>query len=159
MQHTRKALKFLHSLAACGMIGALLGYAMLLVHAPQETPAAYADMRQSVSALCNYMLFPSLAVVLVSGVFSMAAYQPFQGMHWVWIKALMGLGMFEGTLAIIGTKARRAAELSARIAEGADEADALAQAIASEWQALGVITALSVASVALGVWRPRFSKS
>ncbi len=36
----RKALKFLHSVASCGLIGSLACYALLLVYAPQETPRA-----------------------------------------------------------------------------------------------------------------------
>ena len=78
----RKTWKFLHTLAACGVIGALLGYAVLLAHAPQDTPEAYAAMRQSISALCDYILFPSLAVVLITGLLAMAAHHPFVEMRW-----------------------------------------------------------------------------
>ena len=150
----RKTWKFLHTLAACGVIGALLGYAVLLAHAPQDTPEAYAAMRQSISALCDYILFPSLAVVLITGLLAMAAHHPFVEMRWVWLKALMGLGMFEGTLAVIGSKANDAAAIAARIADGGAEEGLLAAVLAYEWHSLGVLIALAAANVLLGVWRP-----
>lgn len=154
----QKAIKFLHSLASCGLIGALLGYMIVLIAAPQDTPAAYADMRQSINGLSNYLLLPSLAVALVSGLVSMIVQPVFLDRRWVWIKALSGLAMFEGTLAIIGAKANHAAKVSIQIAEGTAEPDALDTALANEWYSLAVIMALSVANVALGVWRPALGK-
>ena len=154
----QKAIKFLHTLAACGLIGALLGYMVVLIAAPQDTPAAYADMRQSINGLSNYLLLPSLAVALVSGLVSMIVQPVFLERRWVWVKALSGLAMFEGTLAIIGAKANHAAEVSIQIAGGMAKADALDTALAYEWQSLAFITALSVANIALGVWRPPLGK-
>ena len=66
MRRLPKTLKFLHTLAACGIIGGIGCHMILLIFAPQGTPAAYADMRQSISAISNYVLVPSLAIVLVS---------------------------------------------------------------------------------------------
>ena len=63
----RKATKILHSLASCGLIGALLGYMVVLIAAPQDTPTAYANVRVIISALCNYMLLPSLAIAMNAG--------------------------------------------------------------------------------------------
>jgi hypothetical protein len=62
--------------------------------------------------------------------------------------------MFEGTLAVIQSKAGEAARLSEKVAKGEPASDALAAAIASEWTALYAILALSVANYVLGVWRP-----
>ncbi len=153
----RKSLKFLHSLASCGLIGALAGYAIVLLYAPQATASTYADIRQTIAALCNYLLLPSLAVALVTGLLSMAAHQPFQDQRWVWVKALLGLSMFEATLGIIQSKATAAAVVSAKIAAGEAEPGALAAAIAGEWMSLATIAALSVANIVLGVWRPRLA--
>ena len=154
----RKALKFLHSLASCGLLGALLGYMILLAVGPQDTPNAYADLRQSINALCTYLLLPSLAVALVTGLLAMVVHQPFQSFRWVWVKALLGLAMFEATLAVIGAKADSAAKLSIRIAEGEIAADALAKVLAYEWHSLGILVALSLANIVLGVWRPSLKK-
>jgi Predicted integral membrane protein (DUF2269) len=154
----RKAMKFLHTLASCGLIGALLGYAIVLIYAPQDTARSYAEARQTISALCTYLLLPSLAVALITGLLSMAVHPPFQDQRWVWVKALLGLSMFESTLAIIQAKATTAATVSAKIASGAAEPGALAAALSSEWSSLGAILALSIANIVLGVWRPRLAR-
>ncbi|MDP3493283.1 MAG: hypothetical protein Q8R82_09210 [Hyphomonadaceae bacterium] len=151
----RKATKILHTLASCGLIGALLGYIVILLAAPQETPAAYANARAAIAALCNYLLLPSLGIALMSGLFSMVVHPPFREQRWAWLKALLGLTMFEATLGIINAKAGAAAALSARIAAGEPQQKALADAIANEWGSLTAIMVISVANVVVGIWRPR----
>lgn len=151
----RKAVKILHSLAAGGLLGGLACYAILLLAAPQETPAAYADLRRSIAVISDYVLLPSLAVALVSGLVSMIVHRPFLDLGWVWIKALLGILMFKGTLTIVSAKADHAATVSARIARGEAPADALAELVTLEWGTLAVVAAIAVANVVLGVWRPR----
>ncbi len=153
----RKAIKFLHTFASCGLIGALLGYVVILVWGPHETATAYAEARRAISALCDYLLLPSLAVALVSGLLSMAAHRAFLDTRWAWLKALLGLSMFEATLGFIQSKATSAAALSMRVAAGDEERSALAEVLANEWMSLCVILALSAAQVALGIWRPRLA--
>jgi uncharacterized membrane protein len=154
----RQTVKLLHSLSSCGLIGALLGYMIVLLYAPQSTPAQYADARQIIDALCQYLLLPSLAISLISGLISMVVHKPFMDKAWVWFKALLGLGMFESTLAVINTKATYAAKISAQIAAGTAEPNALDKALSNEWMALWVIMALSVANFVLGIWRPKLKR-
>ena len=154
----RKATKILHTLASCGLIGALMGYIVILLAAPQDTPLAYSNARASIAALCNYLLLPSLAIALMSGLLSMVVHPPFREVRWAWLKALLGLSMFEATLGIIGSKASAAASLSARIAAGEAEQKALADTISSEWGALAAIMLLSLANVVVGIWRPSLWK-
>lgn len=151
----RKVSKALHTLAACGLIGGLGCYMILLLMAPQQTPEAYADLRQAIAAISNYLLLPSLAIALISGLFSMAVHTPFLNMGWVWFKAVMGILMFKGVLTIIGAKANYAAAMSRRLADGEPTAEVLETALAYEWYALAAVMALSVANVVLGIWRPR----
>lgn len=155
----RKALKFLHTLGASAYAGALLAYAVVLIHTPQATPRAYADMRATIDAICSFILVPSLGVVLVSGLLAMAAHRPFLELRWVWVKAALGIGAFEGTLVIVSGGARRAAELAADIAAGKADPAAMPAAVASEWGGLIAIGALAVANVVLGVWRPTLRKA
>ena len=150
----RKTLNFFHTLASCGLIGGLLAYGVILIAAPQGTPSAFADMRATVAAIASYVILPSLAVALVSGLLSMAVHRPFQELRWAWVKTLLGISMFEATLGIVQSKANTAAALSAQIAAGEPQAKALAEAITYEWHALGVILVLSVGNIVLGVWRP-----
>jgi len=150
----RKAMKFFHTLASCGLIGALFGYMIVLIYTQHDTPAAYADTRQTIALLCNYLLLPSLGVALVTGLLSMVVHRPFQEMRWVWMKALLGISMFETTLAIIQSKANSAATISKQVAEGTADASVLASTLATEWYSLGAIMALSIANIVLGIWRP-----
>lgn len=151
----RKTLKILHTLAACGLIGGLAAYMLLLLAAPQGAPADYAALRVSIAAISDYILLPSLAVALVSGLLSMAVHRPFQEKRWAWFKAALGILMFKGVLTVVGTKADTAARLAAEIAAGDAAPEVLASAMAYEWETLWTVMALSVLNVVLGVWRPR----
>lgn len=153
----RKAVKVLHTLASCGLIGALAGYMIVLTFGRLDTAADYAAARHAISALCSYLLLPSLAVALVSGLLSMVVHRPFQEMRWVWLKALLGISMFEATLGIVQSKANTAASLADKIVAGDATQASLATAIAHEWTALFVILTLSLANIVIGVWRPRLN--
>ena len=154
----KKTLKFFHTLASCGLIGALAGYMVVLVYAHQDTAARYADARHIIQALSNYILLPSLGIALVTGLLSMAVHRPFQEFRWVWVKALLGLSMFEATLAIINSKANYAAKVSAKIAAGEADPSVLTSGLSTEWSSLAAIMALSLANIVLGVWRPSLTK-
>jgi hypothetical protein len=154
----RRTVKFFHTFASCGLIGALFCYMIVLIYAPQDTARSYAEARQTISALCNYVLLPSLAIALVTGLLSMAVHRPFQDHRWAWLKALLGFIMFEATLGIVESKANSAAAVSAKIATGEAEPGLLASALAGEWLSLGAILVLSTAQIVLGVWRPRLAK-
>ncbi|WP_416899555.1 MAG: hypothetical protein ACMVY4_07555 [Minwuia sp.] len=155
MQAGRKTLKILHSIASCGLVGGLAVYMILLVVAPQDTPAAYADLRVSIAAISNYVLLPSLGLALVTGLLSMAVHKPFMNKRWAWIKAAGGILMFKGVLAIVGSLADSAASISAEMAAGQDNAALLETVIRYEWHTLWAIMALSIANIVLGVWRPK----
>lgn len=154
----RKTLKFFHTLASAGLTGALFAYMVVLLYAPQDNASTYADVRTTIAALSNYVLLPSLFIALVTGLLSMAVHTPFQEQRWVWVKALLGLSTFEATLAIIQSKANYAASVSAEIAAGADKGGALKSALSTEWSSLAAITALAIANIVLGVWRPRLAR-
>jgi hypothetical protein len=156
--NTRMVVKILHTLASAGLIGGLFAYMVLLAAAPQDSAAAYADLRASIAAISNWVLLPSLAVALVTGLASMAVHGPFRDKGWAWIKAALGILMFKGVLTIVSAKADYAATVSARIAEGAAEAEVLSRALAYEWETLITVMILSAANVVLGVWRPRLGR-
>lgn len=151
---TRKTLKILHTISACGLTGGLICYMVLLVLAPQDSPAAYANLREAIAIISTWLLLPSLAIALVSGMLSMAFHHPFQEKRWVWLKAAMGILMFKGVLTVIGAKADHGAALARQIAEGRNQTAALEEALAFEWSMLWIILALTIANIVLGVWRP-----
>jgi hypothetical protein len=128
---------------------------VLLATAPNDSMTDYAIVRSNIEAISGWLLVPSLAIALMSGLLAMAVYSPFQNAGWVWAKLLLGLPMFEGTLATIDATAQHAAALSARAAAGDVDPTLLSEVIAREWQALWFIMALAIAQTVLGVWRPR----
>jgi NADH:ubiquinone oxidoreductase subunit H len=154
----RQSVKFFHTVSSCGLLGALIAYILVLWKAPQASAGQYADMRDVISLICRYLLVPSLALSLVTGLVAMIVHRQYQQKRWAWAKAALGLSMFESTLAVTQSKAHEAAEFAAQIAQGQDTEHAailLAQAIASEWTVLFAILALCLAQTALGIWRPK----
>lgn len=150
----RQLMKFMHTVSSAGIVGGLIAYALILLYAPQASAQDYANMRQTISAVCQYMIMPALGISLVTGLLAMAVHRPFQELRWVWVKALLGISMFEATLAIIQIKGADAARISAKIAAGESLQPDLAATIASEWTTLFAILAISMANYVLGVWRP-----
>jgi uncharacterized membrane protein len=151
----RKTSKALHSIASAGLIGGLGCHMILLAAATPDTPEAYADLRTSIALISNYVLLPSLALGLVTGLFSMAIHTPFLQKGWVLVKALLGILMFKGVLTVVVAKSDYVSVLSTRIANGEPVERALQKALAGEWGALWVVFALSVINVVLAIWRPQ----
>ncbi|WMS41958.1 DUF2269 family protein [Acuticoccus sp. MNP-M23] len=150
----RKTVKILHSIAACGLIGGIMSYMVLLVVAAPATADGFVQLRSLIAAVSNYVLLPSLAVGLVSGLLSMIVHRPFLEKGWVWLKAALGILMFKGVLTIIGAKADYAADLAAKIAAGTASPERLERMLTLEWYTLIVVLAVAVANIVLGVWRP-----
>lgn len=153
----RKTLKILHTIGACGMIGALVAALVLIYFAPVTSDASFAEMRTSIALFSNYILLPSLGIVLVSGLFAMAAHTPYMNKGWVLLKAGFGIIVFKGTLHLIGAHDDYATQLTAAVAEGRVlPATALDGALAHENLMIWTLLILSVANVVVGVWRPKF---
>jgi hypothetical protein len=155
----RRLLKFLHTLGAIGIIGAMAALLVLLAFTPEPTALnEYARMRMAMGGVAEWLLLPSLGLVLVSGLLSMAWTPAFHNLGWVWVKLAMGVLMFEWTL--VGVQGpMRQAELSARALAGEADAGALGSSMQAEWASLWVLIAVAIANVVLGIWRPRFSRS
>jgi uncharacterized membrane protein YgdD (TMEM256/DUF423 family) len=155
----KRTLKFLHSLGGAGMLGALAAMLALLTVTPEPTSLEeYAVMRQGIGQVAKYLLFPSLAVVLVSGLFAMAFHPPFHNAGWAWAKLALGIIMFEGTLFSVQGPAERMAIESQRALTGEVDPATLEALVVGEWGSLWVILSVAVANVALAVYRPRFSR-
>jgi hypothetical protein len=154
-----RLLKGLHELGAIGVMGALGACLVLLVSAPQDSLEGYAAIRRGMDAIARWMLVPSLAIVLISGLLSIAANRAYVDAGWAWIKALLGIAMFEGTLLNIQATGRKVMELSqAALASGQSDAAALAPLLRTEWLGLWTMFALSFVNLVLAVWRPRLQR-
>ncbi len=150
-----RLLKALHEIGAVGVMGSFAACIVLVATAPKEPLIAYAAARQGIAMITQWLLVPSLAIVLISGLLAIAATDAYKDAAWAWLKALLGLSVFEGTLVTVRASARQAAELSALAVAGHPDAVQLAQVLRTEWGGLWLLMALSVANIVLAVWRPR----
>jgi hypothetical protein len=148
-------LKLFHEIGAVGVMGSFAASIVLLLTAPKESLIAYAAVQEGIAAIAKWLLVPSLALVLVSGMLAIAATEAYKNAAWPWVKALLGISVFEGTLLTVGANARHAAELSAQAAVGQGDAAQLAQVLHTEWGGLWILMGVSLVNIVLAVWRPR----
>jgi hypothetical protein len=151
----RRLLKALHEIGAAGVLGTYAAWLVLVTMPRDDSLLAYAATRRGISVVAQWLLVPSLALVLITGLLAIAATQAYKDAGWAWVKALLGIGLFEGTLLTVAAGARRAAEITALAAAGQGDAAELAQILHSERGTLWLLIALSLANVVLAVWRPR----
>ena len=156
----RRFLKFLHTMGTIGLMGALAALLVVLSALPDPTTSLseYASLRAAMGGIAAWLLLPSLALVLVSGLWSMAITPAFQNAGWVWIKLATGILVFKGVLLSIQGPAEQEALLSAQALAGSVDVSQLGQRIGEEWGVLWVMMIVAVANVVLGIWRPRLSK-
>lgn len=148
----RLGAKALHEIASIGFGGAMAACLVINRMANRASSAEFVAARQAFAAIAHYVLVPSMAIVVLSGLIALAATRGYQDAGWAWVKALLGLSVFQATLLVVGSSGRRAEFASA----AADPAllDAL---LRSERNTLLLLIALSVANVVLAVWRPRLT--
>ncbi len=151
----RKAVKILHVLGSTALTGALAAYMLLLATASSDSLAEYANLRANLATLSKWVIAPSMVLCLASGMFTLVVHHPFQEQRWVWIKILLGLPMFEGTLGVVDAVAQRAARLTAEAAAGGGDPAVLAELVRTEWGGLWAIMGLARVNIVISVWRPR----
>jgi hypothetical protein len=155
----QRLIKMLHEIGAIGVVGSFATCLVLVLKGPTQPLAAYAAVRQAIALISQWLLLPSLAMVLISGLLAIAATSAFHNAGWAWVKALLGLSMFEGTLVTVNASARRAAELAAMAVSGPGDAAQLAQVLRTERGGLWLLLTLSLVNLVLAVWRPRLNRS
>ena len=152
----RRVLKFLHTMGAVGLMGAMASLLVLLsLTPPPNALAGYALMRGAMSAVATWIFLPSLALALLSGLLAMALNRAFLNAGWAWLKLATGVLMFEGGLVYVQGPMRQEAERSARALAGQVDPATLAASLDAERNTLWVLLAVSIANVVLGIWRPR----
>ncbi len=156
----RQVLKILHEVGSIGVMGSFAAYLVLVVTAPDPATSlvAYAAVRQGIAQITRLILVPSLALVLITGLLAIAANRALHSAGWAWVKALLGVSVFEGTLLTVGAGARRASELAALAVAGQPDPAELALVLHGEWGGLWLLLLLSLANIVLAVWRPRFGR-
>ncbi len=154
----RQFLKFLHTMGAIGLLGAMISLLILLSLAPAPASLAeYALVRGQMAAIGKWMFMPSLALTLIAGLLAIAANRAYQNAGWAWAKAATGILIFESGLGGIQGPIEEEAKRSASVLAGQLDPTALAQSLGAERNTLLIIAVLAVANVVLGIWRPRFT--
>ena len=155
----RRALKFLHTIGAIGLMGAMACLLVMLAFTPAPVALSeYAAMRAAMGAIASWILLPSLALTLVAGLLSMGFNPGYQNAGWALAKLATGILIFEGGFVGVVGPMQDEAERSAGALAGQTDAATLAQSLGPEQNTLWVLLAVAVVNVVLGIWRPRFTK-
>ena len=155
----RRTLKFMHTMGAIGLMGAMACLLVLLslTPAPAEL-ASYALMRGAMGAVATWIFFPSLGLTLVAGLLAIGFNPGYHNAGWAWAKLGTGILVFEsGFVGVLGPM-QEEARLSAQALAGLVEAKTLAGSTSAERGTLWVLLAVATVNVAFGIWRPRFTR-
>ncbi len=154
----RRLLKFLHTLGAAGLLGAMAALVVLASVAPPPAQLpAYAAMRQAMGAIATWMFLPSLGLVLIAGLLAIAVNRAYHNAGWAWVKLVSGILIFEGGFQGVMGPMQQEAERSATALAGHGDVAGLSGTLGAERNTLIVLLAVAVANVALGIWRPRLT--
>jgi hypothetical protein len=154
----RPLLKFLHTIGAIGLMGSMAALLVLLAVVPPPAELEeYALVRRAMGAIGSWVFFPSLGLMLVAGLLSMAYVKAYHNAGWAWAKAATGILVFESSLIGVLGPIQREAERSAQALAGKIDPATLAGTLPSERNTLWVLLAVCAANVVLGIWRPRLS--
>lgn len=155
----RYLLKFLHTIGAIGLMGAMASLLVLLSFIPPSTSLAeYASFRGAMGFIATWIFFPSLGLTLIAGLTAIAYSRAYHNAGWAWAKALSGILLFEsGFVGVLGPMQQEAERSAAALAGKADPAT-LAASLSAERNTLWILLAVATFNVAFGVWRPRLTR-
>ena len=154
----QRLVKFLHTMGAIGLMGAMACLLVLLSFLPEPTSVAeYARMRIAMGGIAQWIFLPSLALTLIAGLLALAVNQAYQNAGWALVKLATGILLFEyGFVAVQGPMEHEAA-LSAKALVQKIDVAMLGNTVDAERNSLWVLFAIATVNVVLGVWRPRIS--
>lgn len=150
----RLGAKAVHDIASIGFGGGLAACLVINVTANRASAAEFATARQLFAAIAQYALIPSMAVVVVSGLIAMAATRGYHDAGWAWVKAVLGISVFVGTVRLVGSGSAQA-DIAAAAAAATTDPSLLDAMLRSERNMLWLLIALCVVNVVLAVGRPR----
>jgi len=155
----RRLMKFLHTIGAIGLMGAMACLIVLLGFVDKPTSLSeYALISAAAGAIATWIFLPSLALTLIAGLLAIALNRSYHSAGWAWAKLATGVLIFEwGFTAILGPL-QEEAELSARAVAGDVDPATLATSLSNERNSLWVLLAVATTNVLLGVWRPRLTR-
>ena len=153
----KRLLKFLHTLGAAGLTGAIAALAIVILAPASFGAAGDVSVMVAMAKIAAWIVGPSMVLTVVSGLLAIVATPAFQEAGWVWVKAATGILILEGSLHVLGPiqeGAKRAADALA----GSQDPASVANLLKAEANTLLLLLGVSVANIALGVWRPRLPR-
>jgi hypothetical protein len=155
----RRLMKFLHTMGAVGLMGAMACLLVLLGLTPAPAQLAeYALMRGAMGDIARWIFLPSLALTLIAGLLAIAVNRAFHNAGWAWAKLASGILLFEwGFVGVQGPMQQEAALAASALAGQADVVE-LAVSLGAERASLWILLAVATANVVFGVWRPRLTR-
>ena len=148
----RRSLKALHEIAALGLGGGLAACLVINLAFRGSPHEGFLAARIGFEAIARWIVIPSLAAILLSGLLSIAATRGFHDAGWAWVKALLGVSLFEATLLTVGASRRKDELLAA-----AGDPALLANLLNAERNILLVLIGICIANIVLAVWRPKLT--
>jgi hypothetical protein len=155
----RRLMKFMHTMGAIGLMGAMACLLVLLSFTPAPASLSeYALMRAAMGGVATWIFLPSLGLTLIAGLLAMGVNRAYHSAGWAWAKLATGILVFEWGFAAIQGPMQQEAELSARALAHEVDPATLAASLGAEWNSLWVMLAIATANVILGIWRPRLTR-
>jgi hypothetical protein len=115
----RRLMKFLHTMGAIGLMGAMACLLVLLSFTPAPTSLSeYALIRTAMGGIATWVFLPSLAFTLIAGLLAMAVNRAYHSAGWALAKLATGILVFEWGFVAIQGPMQQEAELSARVLAG-----------------------------------------
>jgi len=155
----RRLMKFMHTIGAIGLMGAMACLLVLLSFTPAPASLSqYALMRAAMGGIATWIFLPSLALTLIAGLLAMGVNRAYQSAGWAWAKLASGILVFEWGFAAIQGPMQQEAEMSALALAGQVDSATLGASLGAEWNSLWVLLAVAAVNVILGIWRPRLTR-
>lgn len=139
-------------------MGGLAALAVVVTLQPAALDAGgHAPLMDAMAKIVAWIIGPSMVLTVIAGLLAIAATPGFHDAGWVWAKAATGILILEGGLHVLGPIQEQAKRGAGALAGGASPAG-VALLVTAERNTLWLLLAVSVANIALGVWRPRLPK-
>lgn len=152
-------LKFLHTLGAAGLMGAMAALLLLsITAAPPASLIAYSATRQAMAAISTWIFMPSLGLTLIAGLLAIGFNRAFHNAGWAWIKAASGILLFESGFVGVAGPMQQEAALSAKLLVAQGDVSRLGASLHAEQTTLWVLLGVATFNVAFGIWRPRLQR-
>jgi hypothetical protein len=152
-------MKFLHTIGAIGLMGAMACLIVLLGFVPRPASLPeYALMSAAMGGIVTWIFLPSLALTLIAGLIALALNRAYHSAGWAWAKLATGILVFEWGFTVVLGPLQEEADVSARALAGKVDPATLAASVGNERYSLWVLLAVAVANVVLGIWRPRLTR-